>query len=640
MRPFFAILLVGLVLLISAAVVGVASRSADTTPVSLADSVSPRLSPSLGVTVALDRYDAAQRAAVLDTISTSGFGWVRQRFPWDAIEPEPGVFTWQPWDAIVQDVTQRNLTLVAVLDGSPGWARAPEDANNPLAPPLRRADLGRFAAAFAKRYGQVLRFYQVWDEPNIQPHWGQDLVDAAEYAGLLREAAVQLRVADPDAAILAAALAPNFEPGGLNQSDITYLDDLYQAGAAPWFDVVAAQPYGFDRPPSDPPSPDTLNFRRAELLREVMRRRGDANTPLWAVAYGWHSPLDGQLTAASPWQSVDEPTQAAWAVDAAEWARRQWPWLGGLAWASWQPPQPVDDPHWGFALVTPQDDERPVLTALRTWAQQTHPLGPGVWPPNADAVQAEGGWRLTDQAADPPVGAQAGNNRLVVPFDGTGVALQIQRGPYWGYFDVTVDGQPAPALPKDGDGRAILVLHDPLAGQETVTLAERLADGPHVAEIVATGGWEQWPLLGIAVWRGGETAGPSKLPWALAAAGLLLLALGGIGLLAARPKGDGIHFLTRVDRTLEPDAKADRPRCALACLRLRRSRPPWRRVGYSRWLSLPLSCSSSSFRRPARRCWPSSRRSFSSWSRSPAVRSTPPKRSPSWPRWRSSCGWC
>ena len=149
-------------------------------------------------------------------------------------------------------------------------------------------------------------------------------------------------------------------------------------------------------------------------------------------------------------------------------------------------------------------------------------------------MQAEGGWRLTDQAADPPVGAQAGNNRLVVPFDGTGVALQIQRGPYWGYFDVTVDGQPAPALPKDGDGRAILVLHDPLAGQETVTLAERLADGQHVAEIVATGGWEQWPLLGIDVWRGGETAEPSRLPWLLAAAGLLVLALGGIGLLAAR----------------------------------------------------------------------------------------------------------
>ncbi len=550
MRPFLAILLVGLALLLSATLLGVANRAPANSPAPLAEVVTPRLSPPLGVTVSLERYDTAQRTAALDAIAAAGFGWVRQRFPWDAIEPEPGAFSWQPWDAIVEDVTQRNLTLVAVLDGSPDWTRAPEDANNPLAPPQRRADLGRFAEAFANRYGPAVRHYQVWDEPNIQPHWGQGLVDAAEYAGLLREAAIQLRSADPDAIILSAALAPNSEPGGLNQSDITYLDNLYQAGAAPWFDVVAAQPYGFDRPPSDPPSPETLNFRRAELLREVMRRRGDASTPLWAVAYGWHSPLDTQLTAASPWQSVDQATQAAWAVNAADWARSRWPWLGGLAWSSWQPPQSVDDPHWGFALVTPDGSERPVQSALRNWAQQPHPLGPGMWPPNAPAVQAEGGWRLTDQAADPPAGAEAGNNRLAIPFDGTGLAVKVQRGPYWGYFNVTVDGQPASALPKDSDGRAILVLHDPLGGQETVTVADRLADGRHVAEIVATGGWEQWPLLGISVWRGNEAAGRSRLPWALAAGGLLVLALGGIGLLTARPAGGGVRVATRINQTL------------------------------------------------------------------------------------------
>ncbi len=123
------------------------------------------------------------------------------------------MFSWQPWDAIVEDVTQHNLTLVAVLDGSPDWARAPENASNPLAPPQQRADMGRFAKTFAERYGHTLRYYQVWDEPNIQPHWGQGLVDAADYAGLLREAAVQLHAADPDSVILAAALAPNSEPG-------------------------------------------------------------------------------------------------------------------------------------------------------------------------------------------------------------------------------------------------------------------------------------------------------------------------------------------------------------------------------------------------------------------------------------------
>lgn len=550
MRPFLAVLILGLALLMGAFVMGVASRSTAGASLPPAITDANRLAPALGVTVALERYNAAERAAMLDAVTASGFGWVRQRFPWDQIEPEPGAFVWQPWDDVVAAVSERNLGLIAVLDGSPAWARKAEDIANPLAPPRQRADLGRFAHAFAERYGQVLRFYQVWNEPNIQPHWGQGLVDAAGYTGLLREAAVQLRAADPDAVILTAALAPNTEPAGLNQSDVAYLDQLYQAGAAPWFDVVSAQPYGFGRPPADPPGAGVLNFRRIELLREAMQRHGDAQTPLWAIAYGWHAPLAGQSAGASPWQSVDETTQAAWAVDAAEWARAHWSWLGGLAWAIWQPPQPAEDPHWGFALVTPEGIERPVLDALRSWAQQSHPLGPGRWPPNSPAVQTQGGWRLTHLAADPPHGAQTGNNRLIIPFDGNGLALRVQRGPYWGYFDITVDGSPASELPIDDEGRAILVLHDPLAGQETVMVASGLADGQHVVEISATGGWEQWPLLEIDIWRGQGVSKTSRLPWALAAAGALTLALGGIGIALARRQPNGLPLLARVDRVL------------------------------------------------------------------------------------------
>lgn len=551
MRSFLGILLVGLALLIIAAPVGMTSRFTRSTPASPLETVAPRLPQELGVTISLEKTDAAQRGAMLDGITESGFGWVRQRFPWQAIEPEPGVFDWQPWDAIVDDVTARGLTLVAVLDGSPSWARAPEDAGNPLAPPAAQADFGRFARAFAQRYGQAVQFYQIWDEPNIRPHWGQGLVDAGEYAGLLREAAVQVRAADSDAVVLTAALAPNVEPGGENQSDLAYLDELYQAGAAPWFDVVAAQPYGFDLPPSDPADPQRLNFRRAELLRDVMVRHGDAQTALWISAYGWHSPLDSQATATSPWQSVDEATQAAWAVDAAEWARGRWPWLGGLAWATWQPSEAADDPRWGFALITPQGAGRPVLAALQGWTQQAPVLTPGQWPLSAPAIAAEGGWRLTDQAADPPHGAAAGNNRLIVPFQGAGLALRVQRGPYWGYFDVTVDGQPAPSLPKDDEGRAILVLHDPLAGEETVTLAGDLPDGPHVAEIVATGGWDQWPLLGIDVLPQASEPSASRLPWLLAAAGLIMATVGGIGVVLSRRPSTRSGVGRPIRRTLE-----------------------------------------------------------------------------------------
>ncbi|MEA3337974.1 MAG: O-antigen ligase family protein [Chloroflexota bacterium] len=486
--------------------------------------VIPRHSPIMGTNVALQQYgDNAQRYDVLQAIAGAGFGWVRQRFPWDLIEPEPQEFDWSQWDEIVRAIDESGLSLVAVLDGSPAWARPQQDSANPLAPPGTSADFGNFAAAFAQRYGEQIRFYQVWDEPNIAPHWGAGPVDATEYAGLLREAAIQIREADPEAIVMAAALAPNVEPGGINQSDISYLDDLYSSGAAPYFDAVSAQPYGFDLPPSDPAHQEVLNFNRAMLLRDVMQDHEDAGTALWLSSFGWHAPSPTMTGSESPWKSVDEATQAEWAAAAAERARGFWPWLGGMAWAWWQPPQPAGDPHWGFALVTEDGLKRPALNALDKWNHDVKPLSPGVWPPSHPAVSQQGGWRITDLAADPPHGATIANNRLLVQFEGTGAALTIQRGPYWGYLDVTVDGAPANALPVDDNGRSNLLLHDPLAGRAVVSVARNLAGGPHRMEISAHGGWQQWPLEQIVIESKPATSWPAWLPWLLAGIGLICL---------------------------------------------------------------------------------------------------------------------
>jgi O-antigen ligase len=527
MSKWLALLLLGTALLAGATGLAWAQRMAAHTAIVQTSAQIERPPQPLGVNVALEQYSDQQRAETLDAIAAAGFGWVRQRFPWDQIEPEPGVYDWAPWDEIVAEATTRGLEVVAVLDGAPAWARSPEDATNPLAPPASRADFGRFAAAFAARYGKQLRFYQVWDEPNIAPHWGASYVNSFDYAGLLREGAVQLRSADPDAVILLAALAPTVEPGGLNQSDLAFLDALYAAGAAPWFDIVAAQPYGFDRPPDDPPAADTLNFRRAELLRQVMVRRGDAAAPIWLTAFGWHVAAGG---ADSSWRSVEPDVQAEWAEDALEWARRRWDWVSRLAWVAWQPPQPAGDARWGFALVKPDGEASPTLDALSDWARASHPLGPGTWPLTAPAVQAEGGWRLLSQAADPPHGAALGNNRLSIPFEGTALALDVQRGPYWGYLDVTIDGQPANALPRDAGGRTNLLLHDPLGQQGTVVVARNLPAGPHLAEISAFGAWEQWPLLAVRVSNHAGAVTPDWLVWVLGLGGVVLTATAMAGL--------------------------------------------------------------------------------------------------------------
>jgi len=162
-----------------------------------------------GVNASLERYtsDEDLRRA-LSLVDAGGFSCVRQRFPWAEIEPSPGEYRWEPWDRLVSQATQHGLHLIAVLDTSPEWARSRADQNNHLAPPQFVTTFGLFARAFAERYGDAITFYQVWDQPNVYPHWGARPIDPAAYVRLLKVAAAELRRADAETIVLSAGLAP------------------------------------------------------------------------------------------------------------------------------------------------------------------------------------------------------------------------------------------------------------------------------------------------------------------------------------------------------------------------------------------------------------------------------------------------
>ncbi|MCB0154143.1 MAG: beta-galactosidase, partial [Anaerolineae bacterium] len=264
-----------------------------------------------GVTIDLTAYEATALAETLADVRERRLHWLRQPVNWAQIEPAPGEFEWQALDRIVAAIDQANATaagssselkLILVLQTSPAWARPPNTL--PMTPPTELSDFGRFTRALAERYGPQVDYYQIWHEPNLSANWGDAFVNPAAYADLLREAALNLRTADPTMHILTAALAPTLEEGPLNLNEMAYLDRLYQAQAAPWFDIVAGQPYGFDFEPGDPARPDQLTFRRLELLRQVMLTHGDAATPIWATAFGWNALPADWTGQPSPWKNA------------------------------------------------------------------------------------------------------------------------------------------------------------------------------------------------------------------------------------------------------------------------------------------------------------------------------------------------
>lgn len=325
--------------------------------------------PFAGVTLQLADRPPAFIATRLAALRAAGFGWVRLHFNWSTIEPAPGRFEWSEADRLVAAIIAAGLEPVAVLNTTPDWALAPTDAvaKNHLAPPADFADFARFAAAFARRYGDHIRYYQLWDEPNIAPHWGARHINPVGYAQMLRTAAPAVRTADADAVILAAALAPTRDRGHLAIDEVYFLQRMLAAGAAPFFDVVAVQPFGFGYSPTHPRQElETLNFARAALMRRALVAAGLGDKPIWAVRYGWNRLPN------SPWGAVTPAAQAEYAVGALEHAWREWPWLTAMGWVVDQPAEAPGMPAWGFALTDASGTPAPVYTALANWQTVPH----------------------------------------------------------------------------------------------------------------------------------------------------------------------------------------------------------------------------------------------------------------------------
>ena len=467
----------------------------------------------LGVNVALEQYDAAQLTAELAQIKQSGFSWIRQTFPWAQIESEQGQFAWEKWDRIVQQ--SGDLNLIAVLDTSPTWAAPTSNLHSPTT----ALPFANFARSLALRYGDRLDYYQIWDEPNLGDRWRGE-VNPIEYAELLRQARDAIQQVDPTATIILAGLAPTVETSSANLADWLFLRRLYEVGARDLFDVVAGKPYGFDTTPDDHRiDPNILNFQHLVLLREEMEQHGDSGKAVWATHFGWNT------AALSAWGRVTPEQQRAYTQRAIEFARENWPWLGVMTIEAWEPNAPQDNPRWGFALKNNLPETLAPWGGLGYYpAALTARPGDPRYQPNPLATFT-GEWRFSELGAD----WSGSGDKVTILFRGTDLALRVRRAADRANFYLTIDSQPANALPRDERG-AYLQLIPPDArftDIQTIPVATGLADTDHIAEIVAERGWNQWSLIGWSVGRT-EEHGPLNTAYGLLLASGLLFAAGAV----------------------------------------------------------------------------------------------------------------
>ncbi len=460
--------------------------------------------PRLGVNAELAQYTTSELKLQFERMQAANMTWVRQFARWDEIEPAPGDYDWHRWDQIVNTIDQYpDLKLVVVLVNSPDWSR---DSEAVTSPPYDPADFGRFAYAFAQRYGETVDHYQIWDEPNLTAAWGNLDPRPAQYTALLQSAYKEIQVADPIATVMAAALAPTIEEGPKNISDIQYLDALYALEAHRFWDAVAAKPYGFDISPDNRTvDASTLNFSRIVALREIMVKNGDGGKPLWASNWGWNSLPSNWQGDLSIWAQVSSEQQVQYTLEALHRAEREWPWIGGMILQHWQPAAASDNAQWGFAVIDQFNTPTPLWDALTQYLPPSYATN-GLYPAANPYTSYSGVWTFSDIGAD--IG-WVNDSQFRFDFLGQDVALLLRQDDYVAYLYPTIDGQPANAMPTDVAGNAYIVLTSATRKPELnlVPVARDLRLQPHQLSVIADDlvpdeAQDRWALAGYAVSTG------------------------------------------------------------------------------------------------------------------------------------------
>src|SRR5262249_54376341 len=128
--------------------------------------------------------------STLEKAQQSGAGWMLGWLSWRNLEPTEGDFAWNHGtgndaDNLIRAGTSANLKLLARLQDVPPWAT--NDGSGNLSA-VRSDALQTFTQALAAHGVGKIAAYEIFNEPNLNYEWGQDLdaSSAAGYAAVLR----------------------------------------------------------------------------------------------------------------------------------------------------------------------------------------------------------------------------------------------------------------------------------------------------------------------------------------------------------------------------------------------------------------------------------------------------------------------
>jgi hypothetical protein len=176
-----------------------------------------------------DELAAGDTAAA--SLHATGATFVRIRVDWSAVAPhdrssgfdasDPGdpAYDWSTYDNQVTSATAHGLQPYLTVLKAPLWAQAAPPAQGDASNSPSASDLREFATAVARRYSGAfnglprVRYFQVWNEPNLSLYLVPQLVNGKPvapgvYRGMLNAFADAVHAVHRDNVVIVGGLAP------------------------------------------------------------------------------------------------------------------------------------------------------------------------------------------------------------------------------------------------------------------------------------------------------------------------------------------------------------------------------------------------------------------------------------------------
>jgi polysaccharide biosynthesis protein PslG len=227
----------------------------------------------------------------MDTMESMGVTQVRMFVPWYWVEPVEGVYNWENVDKVVDAAEARGIAVLGAVSSTPPWAT---DSPSPYGAPRNPEDFGAFMGALASRYGagagdpETARIsaYEIWNEPHAAPFWAPS-PDAAAYTEVLKAGYAAVKAVDPSGTVVGGVVYAGQSYGnGYNIGAVDFIEGMYEAGAAGYFDALSYHPYNNDWKFSDGVGSPISAPGILEDIQALMEQNGDGAKVVWTSEYG------------------------------------------------------------------------------------------------------------------------------------------------------------------------------------------------------------------------------------------------------------------------------------------------------------------------------------------------------------------